>query len=414
MKKFNKVLLVMIAALLVLAGCSTKAPEEDGKTKITYMNFSSSGAHEETLDKMIAAFNVENPDIEVEVLTYGFADYFEQLQTRIAGNQAPDVYELNIENFNAYVTKGMVEEMGTDLDLDDVNDRALQAFTVDGKQYGLPTKFSNVVMFYNTDLFDEVGLEYPNKDWTWDEEIEAGLKIKEQGDDYFGTFRPVTTNELYKVIAQNGSAIASEDGSKLQLNTKEAKTALQAMVDLVNDTNIAPTTAQLGGLGDWDLFKSGRLGMLVTGIWAFADFEENAPFNWDITVEPGMTNKATHFFSDAIVVSSKSEVKEASMKFAEFFATSEEAAKIRLDAGWDLPVVEKDDIKAEYISQPVPANREAVYDSLDYLVTPLSMERFSEFSDDLQLYIDKVLADQLTVDEALEQAQVELTDKYFN
>ena len=46
-----------------------------------------------------------------------------------------------------------------------------------------------------------------------------------------------------------------------------------------------PTTAQLSGVADADLFNSGKLGMDVTGIWIFAAFKD-APFKWDIQVEP--------------------------------------------------------------------------------------------------------------------------------
>lgn len=413
--KFNKtkkMIAATLVILLILTGCGQGAKTDGGKTKITYMNYSSSGAYEETLAKMIEAFEEENEDIEVEVLTYGFDDYFEQLQTRVAGNQAPDVFELNIENFNAYVSKDLVGEFSNVLPKN-VNKKALEAFTVGTKQFGLPTKFSNVVMFYNKDLFDQAGVDYPSMDWTWEDEIEAGKKIRALGEQYYGTFRPTTTNEYYKILEQAGGTLMNDDLTKFNLNTDAAKKALKEMVSLVNDTNISPSKAQLGGISEADLFLSGRLGTLMTGIWFFKDFETNADFSWDITVEPGMDKKATHFFSDAIVYSSETENVEASMKLAEFISASPVAAKIRLDSGWDLPIVETDELKEEFLSYPVPENRQAVYDSLDYLVTPPSIERFSEFQDDFQLYIDKVLAGEMTVEEALEDAHVELNNKYF-
>lgn len=41
------------------------------------------------------------------------------------------------------------------------------------------------------------------------------------------------------------------------------------MADRVLVSNVQPTDVQMGGMGDWDLFMSGRLGMIPTGIWAF-------------------------------------------------------------------------------------------------------------------------------------------------
>ena len=38
------------------------------------------------------------------------------------------------------------------------NKMALSAFNADGKQYGVPNSFSNVVLIYNKDLFEQAGM----------------------------------------------------------------------------------------------------------------------------------------------------------------------------------------------------------------------------------------------------------------
>ena len=52
------------------------------------------------------------------------------------------------------------------------------------------------------------------------------------------------------------------------------------MADRVLVSNVQPTDVQMGGMGDWDLFMSGRLGMIPTGIWAFQSFADGCGFNW--------------------------------------------------------------------------------------------------------------------------------------
>lgn len=93
----------------------------------------------------------------------------------------------------------------------------------------------------------------------------------------------------------------------------------------------------MAGMGDWDLFESGRLGMIVTGIWAFPEYTSNCDFDWDIVVEPGHTQKATHFFSNGYVVSKDSQVADEAVKFITYISSNREATQIRLDAGWELP-----------------------------------------------------------------------------
>lgn len=416
MKHLGKIILVFAMVMILVTGCSS-TKSGDGKAEITFMNFSSSGANEEVLKELVDGFMVDNPDIKVEIQTYGFDDYFDQLATKIAGGSAPDVFELNIENFRSYAEKGAIIELDkllkdNKIDVSAIHPKAIDAFKVGDKQFGLPTKFSNVVLFYNKDLFDQAKIAYPDDTWTWAEELEAAKAIRALGDDYFGVFRPIQTHEFYKTVAQNGGSMMNADQSAFTLNSPENIEALQMMIDRRNVSNVTPTDDQMGGMGDWDLFKSGRLGMLVTGIWAFGDFTENADFNWDIVVEPGIKQKATHFFSDAVVVSKASKNEAAAAKFAAYIASSPVVAQKRLDANWDLPVVLTDDVVKQYLSITPPDNKQAVFDSLEYLVMPPSLEKFNAIADDLMKYINEAIAGNMTVKDALDAAQEEISNKY--
>lgn len=415
MKKISKILVLVLIMMLVLVGCNDAGgsveSEDNETTEITFMNYSSSGNHEETLKKMVEAFEEENPNIKVDIRTYGFGDYFQQLATTIAGDSTPDVFELNIENFRAYQSKGVIAKI-EGADTSKIHPTTLEAFAINDEQYGLPTKFSNVVMIYNKDLFDQAGLDYPTSEWTWDDEKEAAEKISALGDEYFGVFRPIQAWEFYKTVVQNGGSMMNESQTEYTINSSQNIEALEMMIERINGSNVTPNADQMGGMGDWDLFKSGRLGMIVTGIWAFNDFTENCDFDWDIAVEPGIDQKATHFFSDAIVVSEDSEVKEAAIKFASFISGSPEAAKIRLDANWDLPVALTDEVTNEYLSMTPPENKQAVIDSLDYLVMPPSLEDFNAVADILGGYLEQAVAGQMTAEEALNQAQTEISTQY--
>ncbi|MEL6150149.1 MAG: extracellular solute-binding protein, partial [Chloroflexota bacterium] len=53
--------------------------------------------------------------------------------------------------------------------------------------WGLPRDVSAFAVYYNADLFDEAGLEYPGEgDWTWDEFGEAAEEISALGDEVVG------------------------------------------------------------------------------------------------------------------------------------------------------------------------------------------------------------------------------------
>ncbi len=423
--KLFSLIALALAALLVLSACgnaaapteTTGAPAKPAETEtqapapaepvtITYCNFNSSGGNEETLAKMVVAFEAEHPNIKVEVETIGYDDYFTQMQTRVAGGTAPDCYELNIENFAAYANKGQLAEI-SGVDVSGLNDTALNAFNVGGVQYGLPESFSNVVLIYNKDLFDQAGVAYPTDDWTQDDLQAAAEAIRALGDDIYGIWQPITYNEFFKVVAQYGGALLNEDKTAFTINSPENLKAAQTLVDRVLVSNVQPNAAQQGGMGDWDMFMSGRLGMIPTGIWAFQTFTDGCDFDWDIVVEPGSTQKATHFFSNCVVMNPETKHPEEVAQWLAWLTASTTSADIRLEAGWDLPALKDLGALSSYLEITPPDNREAVFKSLDYLVMPPVIEDYALMSDIITQKLTAAAEGTITAQEALDQAQAE-------
>ncbi|MCR4403028.1 MAG: sugar ABC transporter substrate-binding protein [Firmicutes bacterium] len=408
-------LAVVVLLLITMAGTAAVAAAAQPVT-IKFLNFSSSGANEQVLDQMRQEFEKQHPDIKVQIETIGYGDYFTQLQTRIAGGKAPDAYELNYENFVTYAKKGVVMDLGslireTGFDTSVLNPNALGAFAVSGQQYGLPASFSNVLLIYNKDLFDKAKVSYPTASWTWADVDRAAQKIRALGKDIFGLSQPIQFWEFYKMVAQNGGSILSADKTKFTINSPQNVQTLQVMVDRVRKSNVVPTEAQLAGMGDWDLFKAGRLGMLVTGLWAFPDFKQNVTFNWDVEVEPGNVKKATHFFSNGLVINKNTKCSKEAFEWIKFMSASKEAAMLRVKAGWELPAVTYPDVLQAYMKDTPPANRKAVFDSLDYLVTPPVIEQFSEMADIVGGHLAAAVAGVKTPKQALDDAQKELEQK---
>ncbi len=426
MKK--RTLLSLLAGLLVISligtACTDSGSEATGSqtpentqsqetedpsgepVTITYCNFNASGGNEETLQRMYEAFHEEYPNITVEIETIAMADYFTQMQTRVVGGTAPDCYELNIENFASYANNGVLAEI-TGVDLSSLDETALSAFNVNGTQYGLPGNFSNVVLIYNKDLFDQANIDYPNADWTQEDVQEAAEAIRALGDDIYGYYQPLTYNEFYKACAQFGGSLLNEDRTEFTINSPENVAAAQMMADRVLVSNVQPTEVQMGGMGDWDLFMSGRLGMIPTGIWAFQTFTDGCDFEWDITIEPGQEQKATHFFSNGLVINAESENKEAAATWITWLASSPTAAQIRIEAGWDLPAVNDQETLSSYLDITPPENRQAVFDSLDYLVVPPVIEDYALMSDIIGECLSAAANGSMTVQEALDQAQAQ-------
>jgi multiple sugar transport system substrate-binding protein len=398
---FRKLSLLASLVVLVLAFSVASAQE----TTIRYFTFSAAPDHLEDLDTIVAAFEAENPDINVEVSTAPYADYFTLLQADVSGGDAPDVFELNYENFVTYADAGALLDLSGLVSEDaPFYPAALEAFNFEGAQLGLPATFSTVVLFYNKDLFDTAGLEYPTNEWTWSDAILAAEAIKRLGDDTWGLFSPTQFFEFYKKAAQNGECeFFNEEMTESAINSPACVDTLELMLSFT-DSGIMPTAADLSGVTDDQLFLSGKLGMWVTGIWMFTPISA-AEFNWDIVVEPGINQKANHFFSNAAVVSATTEHPEAAAKWAEFLTSSEVAAEVRVASSWELPALNKPEYFEAYLEQTPPDNREAVFEALENPVTPPVIVRQAEMQDTVGALLTQAVDGELTAQEALDQAK---------
>ena len=402
-RKLLATLGIVGAAALVLSGCAPAA-EDSGPVTITYTNFISNDGNEENLQKIVDAFEAENPDITVDVTTLPYGDYGTALQTDLAAGTVSDVFDIEYSNYAAYQANGVLAPLEV-ASPDAYRPSLLEAYSTDGTSYALPSSFSTVVLYYNKDLFDAAGLDYPTSDWTWADEKEAGLALTDQAAGVWGDHQPVSFYEYYKVLAQNGGKFLADDGKSVAFNTAEGVEAAEWLVGKSGTT--MPTIEQGQGTADFDtnLFKDGKLAMLHTGIWVFGAVAD-VPFGWDIAVEPGNTQQASAVFSNAVGVSATSEHTAAATKWAEFLTSSTTMVDARLDSGWELPPIADEAKLAVYLEKTNPANRQAVFDSLDSIaLPPVVAVGQTEMQDIMGEELVEAQAGRKTVQEALDSAE---------
>jgi multiple sugar transport system substrate-binding protein len=432
LKKSTVILMVVLMVLGLFTGCQAPAapetsapaateevtqeqaaPASEESITIDFMNFSANEGGLLTLGLMKDLFEKENPNIKVNIETFGWDTYGTQLQTRIGGGDAPDCFELGLDAFPSYVDQNAILPLddftaATSTDLSVLTEKSVQAFSLDGTKYGMPYSYSTVILIYNKDLFDQAGVSYPTADWTWADADAAALKIKALGDDYYGLIQPISTYEFFKVVKQYNGGLLNDDNTAFTVNRAENVEALQRLVDNVQVSNICPSTEQRGSLDEWGMFKLGKTGMIVTGIWAFPSFTTDCAFAWDIAVEPGAATKATHYFANGLCVSADSEYAEAAYKWIEFIGTSEQVAQLRIQLGWELPCATYQTAMDQYAKLTPPANRLAVFDSLDYVVPVPQIAQFSQMADILGAELEAAANGSKTPQQALDDAQAAL------
>ena len=402
----RKLFALGIVTLLLIGLTSVFAQDT---VTVSYYTFSAAPDHLEDLDVIIEAFQAENPGIEVEVTTAAWDDYFTLLAADFAADSPPDTFELNYENFVSYAADDLLLDISAYIDEEaPYYPRALEAFQYDGVQLALPETFSTVLLFYNADLFDQAGLDYPAADWTWDDAIEAGAAISALGDNIWGLYSPIQFWEFYKKAGQAGCEFFNEDMTESTINSEACVETLETMISFM-DNDVMPDPIEMAGVSDSDLFASGNLGMVVTGIWMFSAFEE-AEFTLDVQLEPGLANKGHHFFANGVAVAESTDNPEEAAAWAQFLTASETAANVRVETGWELPALDEPAYFEAYLELSPPENREAVFAALESPITPPVIERQGEMQDAINELLTAVVSGEMTAQEALDEAKARLDE----
>ena len=360
---------------------------------------------------VVAAFEAANPDIKVDFESIPFSDIFTKYKTLIAGNEAPDVMAMNLENSYTFASLGAMEPLdqwiaSSGLDTDIYYPATLNMWKFEDVQYYMPATFSDVVLYYNKDLFDAAGLAYPTRDWTWADLKTAAIALTKDTDgdgkiDQWGYSLPwwPIMLEMYN------ASIWSEDGTTCTLNSAEGIKAIQTMVDARYVDKFAPTADQLAEQGDWDMFIAGKLAMYPTGPWAVQPFNDAATFTYDIAHMPAGDKQATQVYANSYGMSATSEHKDAAWKFIEF-ATGPEGTKIRQDGKYEISPVKEiaEKYYVEALAGDDPEHAIVFMEVLDYAVPQPLNAHWSEISDAVQQQLDLALIQEISVEDALNTA----------
>lgn len=132
------------------------------------------------------------------------------------------------------------------------------------KIIGLPIGVGATMYFYNTTLFDEKGLKYPEWGYTMEQFLNDAVKITNRDKKIFGA--TMQTRIWRAEMFAFGARPFSEDGKTVAgyMNGPKAVKAFEFFYDLAQ-SGAVPTAAefqvlQTAGTGPLDLFNTGRLG----------------------------------------------------------------------------------------------------------------------------------------------------------
>src|SRR5665647_1968998 len=164
-----------VSVAMLLAACgggNTEEPEggtpsDSGQAEVTltFWHNSTTGAGREFWDNTVADFEAANPGVTINVQAIQNEDMDGKLQTALNSGDAPDIFMARGGGKLADIVEaGLVMDLTDLIDpaiADAVGEGVLNAFSIDGKVYGMPTAVLPGGIYYSQDLFDEAGISEP-------------------------------------------------------------------------------------------------------------------------------------------------------------------------------------------------------------------------------------------------------------
>ncbi|QQA43388.1 extracellular solute-binding protein [Pelagovum pacificum] len=371
---------------------------------------------------LMEAYEEKNPNITFEYTDLGSADYSTMLMTQLTG-RAENIDIVSIKDTPSYADLirtgnlvNLTEELEEPVDPEPYAG-AIEQLTVDGSLYGLPFRSDIWLLYYNKDIFDAAGVEYPTNDMTWAEhdelarELTSGFGVNKVYGSHFHTW-----NSLVQVFAtmDGENTLISDDYSFLQPYYERV---LSLQEDGAIQDYAALQTSQTHYSGP---FYNSQVAMMPMGTWfigtqiAKVESGESLSSNWGLAsmpvpegVEPGTTAATL----TPLGVNAASPNKEEALDFVQW-AAGPEAAEILAGFG-NIPALRNDEVIEAIASLPGfpddETSREALRPTQTYLEMPVDMR-----SSDIGLLLNRnhqnIMTQNVSIEEGIEDLNADIAE----
>lgn len=354
MKKLLSLLLCM--AMMLTLGLA--AAEGDNRVHITYSYWGTPDESAST-QAVLDTFNASQDRIFVELMCIPNEQYTTKLQTMAVAGEMPDCGIMNENGVLAFANAGLLADVSDMYDGRDSQPLDCVTFKNEGVT---PVAYSGcteiLMMFYNKDMFDAAGLDYPPSKiedaWSWEEFVEVakqltidknGNKPADEGFDpenivQYGCVVDNWTWQLEVWALSNGGRWFSEDGKESLINSPEAMESIQKVADLTLVEHVQPLYLGLADEGIIRSVASGTVAMATGGAWNMGTCMSSSDINFGIGVLPYMKEKVTLATSGPQVVFSQSKNPAEAKEFIAWY-TQEQNSWNLIETGIWMPLLEK-------------------------------------------------------------------------
>ena len=387
MKNMKKVMALLMAGTMtasLLAGCGAKSDDTAGtekassgeKTVIKVTRWGDGAVEQQLIDE----FNKTNDqNIEVKLDVIPSDGYGDRLTTSFSSGDGYDIFLSGEGDFYKWCNLGMVQSLDDFISNDTewknpMSDSVMNMGKVEDKQSYLVKDYNPICLWYNKDMFDQMGVDYPTADWTWDDLHTAAEKLTtKDAKGNYETFGFQSQSWAYAVssyLESLGLSYVSDDNSTADgyLNSQDMADALDTYFGWAEgDDRISPTAAETDSYGDGTaMMINGKLAMFISGGWVKSSLED-AGINYGTALVPG--NHKAYYCASGYAISSSCKNPEAAWEVLKLI-TGEKASELRVELESVFPTAQD---QLEALTASYTDDQKAMLESLDYSVSPVGM-----------------------------------------
>lgn len=320
--------------------------EEGAEIEITYWEGSQSD--KAAWDWAIENLKKDHPEITIKPQVYPSNTYRDQLDTRIAGNDWPDVMRYTYQRLGKFKQTDTMLDLTpyiSEENLKDLIPAFRAACTYNGKLIAMPHHTDVIALFYNKKMLENSGIEVPksiDEAWSWEELTEIARKLKQDNNlDYAmaGIWENSSGYRYLPFIYMNGGALMNEEQTEITMNTPQVLEALKLYEswrkeDLINNVGFTATPAANM------MFVANQLAFDFAGSWHCSYMQENMPDGWGVTYMPQRNGKTgSDMGGNGIFAYKETKYPKAAAIVVEYL-TAAEQMKGFCEAGNFIPVRE--------------------------------------------------------------------------
>ena len=323
----KRALALMLAAVLLL--CMTGFASAEEGQKLTIVAWDA-----QTTPYLVAqkeAFEASHPGVTVEYVDVASQDYIIKTTTMLAGGDSSDIYMVKeLPHLLDWQAAGYAEPLNSYIDssgFDMSGFTGIEAnYAVDGEQYALPFRSDFWVLFYNKDLFDAAGVDYPTNDMTWEQYAELAKQMT--GDGVYGTHYHTWLSAVVNWDVCDGvNTLIDGDYNDLAYFYELYQDLEDAGACMAYDE------LKAAGLHYSAAFANGNIAMLPMGYWYLSTLigynkDGTCNFNWGIVSVPHKEDVAAgSSFGNltGAMINAKSENKDLAWEYISWLAGEEGA-----------------------------------------------------------------------------------------